>query len=54
MPTYDYDCEACKRSFSLELSVKEHDSKKVTCPKCGSDQVKKKVSSFYAITSHKG
>ena len=54
MPTYDYRCEACNKSFSVELSMKAHEDKKVKCPKCGSKQVKQKVSRFFAITSHKG
>lgn len=53
MPTYDYHCEACKKSFSVELSMKDHGAKKITCPKCGSRRVKQKVSSFYAVTSRK-
>ena len=53
MPTYDYRCEACHKSFSVMLSMKEHDDKKIKCPKCGSQRVKQKVSSFFAITSHK-
>ena len=54
MPTYDYRCEACNKSFSLAMSMKEHDEKKIKCPKCSSVRVKQKVSSFFAITSHKG
>jgi len=52
MPTYDYKCEACNKSFTLTMSMKEHE-KKVKCPKCSSVRVKQKVSSFFAITSHK-
>jgi len=53
MPTYDYRCEACNKSFSTVLTMQEHEDKKIKCPKCGSVRVKQKVSSFFAITSHK-
>lgn len=53
MPTYDYRCEKCKKAFSMTLTIKEHDTKKVACPKCGSKQVRQRVSSFFAITTHK-
>ena len=53
MPTYDFHCEDCNKSFSVVLSVKEHDARKVKCPKCGSRRVRQLVSSFYAVTSRK-
>lgn len=53
MPTYDYHCDACNKSFHLALSVHEHDARKIKCPKCGSSRVKQKVSNFFAITSRK-
>ena len=53
MPTYDYACEACKKSFSIVLTMADHEKKKPACPKCGSHRVKQKVSSFFAITSRK-
>jgi len=33
MPTYDYECRACKRSFEYFQSMSE--SPKTTCPACG-------------------
>jgi putative FmdB family regulatory protein len=53
VPTYDYLCEKCRKSFSALLTMKEHEAKKVTCPKCGSRRVKQKISCFYAVTSRK-
>ncbi len=53
MPTYDYVCEKCRKSFSMQLTLKEHDKRTITCPKCKSRQVKQKVSSFFAVTSRK-
>jgi putative FmdB family regulatory protein len=53
MPTYDYRCEKCRKSFSIVQTVKEHERRKVVCPKCGSRTVKRQISPFYAITSRK-
>ncbi len=40
MPTYEYQCEACKNEFLLVLSIAEHEKGKAACPKCQSEQVK--------------
>lgn len=50
MPIYEYICNECKKRFSLLQSVgaTEKDSK---CTECGSDDVKKIVSSFSCSTS---
>lgn len=53
MPTYEYLCEACKKEFSLILSISEHGKNKVTCPKCKSKKVKQRISVFTAKTSRK-
>jgi putative FmdB family regulatory protein len=48
MPTYDYRCKSCKARFELfltyaEYDQKQHDQKKLACPKCGSDQVVRRI-----------
>jgi len=45
MPIYEYLCNSCKETFSLLQSVnsKREDSK---CPKCGSRNIEKSMSSF--------
>lgn len=53
MPTYDFRCSECKKTFSVTCSITEHGKKKIACPKCGSKKVKQGVSSFFAVTSHK-
>lgn len=53
MPTYDYRCEKCHKAFSVELTVRQHDTRRIACPKCGSHAVKQQISPFFAITSHK-
>ena len=53
MPTYDYRCAKCRKLFLRVLSVKQHDIKRITCPKCASRSVKQEIKPFYAITSRK-
>jgi len=53
MPTYEFLCEKCKKSFSLILSVAEYEKKKFRCPKCKSLKVKQQISVFQAVTSKK-
>lgn len=45
MPIYEYACDKCKEVFSVYQSVNA-DSHNIKCPKCGSDNVKKKISAF--------
>jgi putative FmdB family regulatory protein len=53
MPTYEYRCKACKKTFDVVLTIAEHDKKKVTCPKCKSTEVEQQLSSFFAVTASK-
>lgn len=45
MPIYEYACKKCNEIFAVFQSITagEQDTK---CPKCGSADVKKKMSSF--------
>ena len=54
MPNYDYRCPECKKKFSVMLTFKEHDAKKVKCPKCGVKKVEQQISHFMTKTSRKG
>jgi putative FmdB family regulatory protein len=54
MPSYDYVCRDCKKDFMVFLSFKEQEAKpKITCPRCGSDNVEKVFSAFFAKTNKK-
>jgi putative FmdB family regulatory protein len=53
MPTYDYLCKNCQESFSVVLSIKEHDEKKVQCPKCGGTDLEQQITHFMTKTSRK-
>jgi putative FmdB family regulatory protein len=53
MPTYEFVCEKCKKSFTLMMKISEYEKKKFRCPKCKSKKVKQQITSFQTITSNK-
>jgi putative FmdB family regulatory protein len=53
MPTYEYICRKCGKKFSEVLTIREHDTKKIHCPKCKSTSLDKVIEPFVAITSKK-
>ena len=53
MPTYEFYCEKCDEEFSIILSIRQYEKKKVNCPKCNGKQLKQLISSFQTITSKK-
>jgi len=53
MPQYQYLCQACKKKFSLILTIAEHEKAEVKCPRCGSPKVEQQWAAFYAATSKK-
>ena len=53
MPTYDFACKKCRHRFTLSMSMKQHETRKVQCPKCKSRQVEQEWRRFYVVTSKK-
>jgi putative FmdB family regulatory protein len=53
MPTYEFRCDKCKKSFRVMLSVSQYEKKKYQCPKCKGKKVRQQISSFQTITSKK-
>jgi putative FmdB family regulatory protein len=53
MPHYDYQCENCRKQFSVYQSISEHGKTVITCPKCHQDKVRQKISTFMVKTSKK-
>jgi len=39
MPNYDFQCLACKKTFSVNMSWTDFDKRKPKCPKCGKGKV---------------
>ena len=53
VPTYEYRCDKCHKRFSLTLTMKEHEVKRIRCPKCKSQKVTQQIGSFYVQTAKK-
>ena len=53
MPTYEYQCHACRATFSVRESISQHGRADVTCPHCRSRDVELRMSEFYAKTPRK-
>ena len=53
MPTYEYTCLKCKKSFSIEERISEHGTHKVRCPHCKSTVVERTYSTVFTITNKK-
>jgi putative FmdB family regulatory protein len=43
MPTYDFSCLNCQQRFDVLMSYSEYGSKPVTCPHCGSKDVRRRM-----------
>jgi putative FmdB family regulatory protein len=43
MPDYPYQCEDCKKRFTVFLTYQEYDAASVTCPHCGSRAVSRRL-----------
>lgn len=53
MPMYDYICLDCGKESLITLTLKDHETRKVKCPGCGSKRVEQVFSGFTAKTSRK-
>ena len=53
MPTYQYRCEECEKTFERTETMAEHDVVKPQCPKCGGRKVSIVPSRVYVVTSRK-
>jgi len=50
MPIYEYVCNKCNEGFSMLQSTRACD-RDAKCPRCGSHDVKKRVSAFSCSSS---
>lgn len=53
MPTYQYLCKKCGKSFERSEHLAAHEKAHPLCPKCHSAQVEPVLADFYAKTSKK-
>ncbi len=43
MPIYEYHCQACKKRASIHQSYQDYGRVSVSCPHCGSDDLKRLI-----------
>jgi putative FmdB family regulatory protein len=53
MPTYEFFCKGCKKTFAKVLTIARLDKETIACPHCGSKNVEQHWSAFSAVTSKK-
>ena len=53
MPSYEYYCRQCDRTFTVHMSLKDHETEEVRCVYCQGTQVEQVLTSFVAVTSKK-
>lgn len=53
MPLYEYICNKCHKKFAEVLTIKEHETRKVRCPKCKGQELEHVIEPFFAKTVSK-
>lgn len=53
MPSYDFVCKGCKKSFSRVMTLAEYEKGGIACPHCKSKKVEQKPAAFFAMTAKK-
>lgn len=53
MPIYEYICENCRKPFSLFLSYSDYDNAVISCPDCGSANIRRKIRPIRVTTGEK-
>ena len=48
MPLYEYECKKCEKKFETLVSLKDSDDS-VKCPRCGSEETGKLLSTFSTL-----
>jgi putative FmdB family regulatory protein len=53
MPSYEFLCKDCNKTFTIVLSLQEYEKGRVACPKCGGKKVEQKPAAFFTVTAKK-
>ena len=54
MPTYDFICNNCQNRFDVFLTFNEYGKKTVTCTKCASEKVRRRMTKVRIAKSEEG
>jgi len=53
MPSYDFYCKECKKTFNVIMTLAEYEKSRPACPKCKHKKVEQRPAAFFAVTSKK-
>jgi putative FmdB family regulatory protein len=53
MPEYEFECRACKKTFTLVMRISERQQAKIACPSCRSEDLRSLMQPFVAKTARK-
>lgn len=53
MAEYEFECQRCKKVFTLFMRISERMNAKIKCPGCGSTNVDALMQAFVAKTAKK-
>jgi putative FmdB family regulatory protein len=53
MPSYEFECQSCRGTFTLFLSMRDREAGNIRCPACDGTSVQQLISSFMVKTSKK-
>ncbi|MDO8665873.1 MAG: zinc ribbon domain-containing protein [Gemmatimonadales bacterium] len=53
MPSYDYQCQKCRKRFKVVERISEHAGRSPACPKCKSRSTRQLLGGFFAKTVKK-
>ena len=54
MAQYDFECEECRKKFTVKQSFAEHELEaRPKCPKCNSHKVRQLISAIHVKTAKK-
>jgi putative FmdB family regulatory protein len=53
VPTYQYRCNECGKSFERTETITEHEAVRVRCPKCNGKKVTQVPGRVHVVTSKK-
>jgi putative FmdB family regulatory protein len=53
MPMYEYACQSCQGTFT-KLRRMDQNDQDISCPSCGTEEVKRKLSVFASFSKSSG